>query len=341
MDTDRIRATTSRDEIDGRTIISRVFDAPRELVFSAWTTSDHLQQWWGPQLFTNPVCEVDVRPGGSMRITMQAPDGSQHPLDGTFEEVTAPERLVFVSRALRDADGRPNLEVRTIATFAPVGEASQRTSVTLELDVLTATDIASGALSGMQIGWNQSLDKLDAYLNDTAAPPSDSYSADPSLDDATRARSIELSRVVRAPRPLVFEAFVDPAHVGIWWGPDGFRTTTHAIDVRPGGEWRFILHGPDGTDYDNHIIYDAIEPHDRLAYHHVEGDQTLFTSTVTFTDVADGNGTNTGTCVTLTSILPTVEAREQVAGYAVRGGEQTLGRLAAHVEARVPVSEAV
>src|SRR5260370_33691510 len=80
-------------------VITRVLDAPRELVFRAWTDAKHLARWWGPKGFTNPVCEVDARPGGALRIVMRAPDGAEHPMTGVFREIMAPARLVFTSAA--------------------------------------------------------------------------------------------------------------------------------------------------------------------------------------------------------------------------------------------------
>ena len=70
----------------------------------------------------------------------------------------------------------------------------------------------------------------------------------------------------------MFSAFTDPKHLAQWWGPDGFTTTTHSFDFRPGGIWRFVMHGPDGRDYQNRIIYDEIVPPERLVYHHSGGD---------------------------------------------------------------------
>jgi uncharacterized protein YndB with AHSA1/START domain len=63
-----------------------------------------------------------------------------------------------------------------------------------------------------------------------------------------------LTRILGARRSLVFRAWTDPQHLARWWGPRGFTTTTHSMDVRPGGEWRFVMHGPDGTDYKNKIV---------------------------------------------------------------------------------------
>ena len=77
--------------------ITRVFDAPRELVFSMWTDAKHLAAWWGPHGFDNPKCEADPRPGGKLLIHMRAPDGGVHPMGGVFHEVTPHERIVFSS----------------------------------------------------------------------------------------------------------------------------------------------------------------------------------------------------------------------------------------------------
>jgi uncharacterized protein YndB with AHSA1/START domain len=81
-------------------VITREFDAPRELVFKAWTDAKYLAQWWGPRGFTNPVCEWDARPGKAIRVVMRAPNGTDYPMAGEFREVVAPERLVFTSGAL-------------------------------------------------------------------------------------------------------------------------------------------------------------------------------------------------------------------------------------------------
>jgi len=87
---------------------TRVFDAPRELVWKVWTDPKHVARWWGPHGFTNPVCELDVRPGGAIRIHMRGPDGTVYPMTGVYLEVVEPERIVFTSAAL-GADGNPML----------------------------------------------------------------------------------------------------------------------------------------------------------------------------------------------------------------------------------------
>src|SRR5690348_2423340 len=101
--------------------IVRMLDAPRSLVFRLWTEPKHLAQWWGPKMFTNPVCEVDARVGGRLYVVMRAPDGTDYPMSGTFSEVKPPERLAFKAVA-EDKDGTPLLEAHTVVTFEEAGQ---------------------------------------------------------------------------------------------------------------------------------------------------------------------------------------------------------------------------
>ena len=144
-------------------------------------------------------------------------------------------------------------------------------------------------------------------------------------------RSIVTSRLIDAPRELVFAAWTDAARIGRWFGPDGFTTTTEQMDVRPGGVWRFVMHGPDGVDYSNLVVYTEITPPERLSYDHSDGDGSdTFHNTITF---ADEGGK---TLLTMTAVLASAEDRKRVAEEhgAIEGGKQTLARLAAYVEAQ-------
>jgi uncharacterized protein YndB with AHSA1/START domain len=136
--------------------LDRVFDAPRELVWQAWTDAAQLSQWWGPGHFTNPVCRADVRPGGEIYIEMRGPDGTVYPMSGTFHDVVAPERIVFSSAAL-DGAGRAMFEIMTTVTFADLGG---KTALHLEAKILSETAVAPQYLVGMEQGWSQSLDRL-------------------------------------------------------------------------------------------------------------------------------------------------------------------------------------
>ena len=137
--------------------LERVFDALRELVWKAWTDPEHLARWWGPKGFTNVVHEWDARPGGNIHLEMIGPDGSGHPMGGTFHEVVEPERLVFTSTAFEDERGFPQLEALNTVTFV---EEDGRTRVTLNAVVQKSAPAIAEALAGMSEGWSQSLDKL-------------------------------------------------------------------------------------------------------------------------------------------------------------------------------------
>src|SRR5260370_32578415 len=110
-----------------------------------------MAKWWGPQGFTNLVCELDVRPGGAMRIVMRAPDGAEHPMRGVFREVLEPERLVFTAAA-EDENGNPLLEVLTTVTFA--GQDG-KTKLTVHARAVGLAVAAALLLEGMPAGWPQ------------------------------------------------------------------------------------------------------------------------------------------------------------------------------------------
>ncbi|HEY2486000.1 MAG TPA: SRPBCC domain-containing protein [Candidatus Binataceae bacterium] len=140
--------------------ITRVFDAPRRVVFKAWTDPEQLARWWGPRGFTNPLCEVDARPGGAIRIIMRAPDGVSHEMKGVFREINEPERLVFTNRAI-GSQGEPLLEGLTTVSFT---EQEGKTTMTLETSAVALLPEARAMLNGMNDGWNQSLERLTMVL---------------------------------------------------------------------------------------------------------------------------------------------------------------------------------
>ena len=146
---------------------------------------------------------------------------------------------------------------------------------------------------------------------------------------ATSDREIVITRDFDAPRELVFEAWTDPEQVVQWWGPRGFTTTIHEMDVRPGGVWRFVMHGPDGTDYDNKVLFIEVVKPERLVYNHGAGDESDFPPfrvTVTFDEEIDK------TRLTLRLIFGSPADRDNaVESGALEGGNQTLERLAEHL----------
>jgi uncharacterized protein YndB with AHSA1/START domain len=137
-------------------------------------------------------------------------------------------------------------------------------------------------------------------------------------------RQLVINRVFDAPRELVFEAWTDPKHLAQWWGPKGFTNTVHDIDIRPGGVWRYVMHGPDGVDYYNKIVYIEVVNPERLVYSHGGGDEDdSFQVTVTFAE--QGGKTK----LTMRMLFKSAEELNKVVKEfgAIEGANSTLDRL--------------
>lgn len=144
------------------------------------------------------------------------------------------------------------------------------------------------------------------------------------------ARMLEMSRIMSAPRELVFTILSDPSHIDRWWGPDGFRNETHDMDFREGGIWRYTMHGPDGKAWPNWIRYRLIERPTRLVYEHGAeiGEPAHFDGEISLQEKGGK------TLVTLSLLFPSIEARDATLAFgAVEGGNQTLARLDRYAEA--------
>ena len=143
-------------------------------------------------------------------------------------------------------------------------------------------------------------------------------------------QDLVITHIFDAPVERVWNAWKDAEQIKRWWGPDGFTTTTHEMDVRAGGVWRFIMHGPDGTDYPNKIVYEEIVEPERLVYTHgddSEGKGREFQTTVTFEE-QQGK-----TLLTMRAFFATAAERDRVVEEvgAIEGAKQTLGRLAEYL----------
>lgn len=293
---------------DREVVVTRLFDAPRDLVFEVYTNPEHIRKWNGCGTMDILVCEVDLRPGGRYRTVAREDNGTEHAFSGEYREVVRPERIVNTFRY----ENVPGAEALETVTFAERGD---RTEVTLRTTFSSPEQKAGWEASGAEGGMTESLDRLGEVVRELA---------DPELE----ARSLINTRVFDAPRELVFRAFTERGHVESWWGPDGFTTTTYEMDVRPGGQWRYMMHGPDGKDWPNRIRYREVVPGERLVYVHDDDghtDHAPFDVTVTFDD-EDGR-----TRVTQRLRLDSVETRAAVAGFAVEGGRQAMNRLAAYL----------
>ena len=145
---------------------------------------------------------------------------------------------------------------------------------------------------------------------------------DPSSSAAELAdREIVSTRMIEAPRERVFRAYTDPTPLAQWWGPKGFTNTFETFDLRPDGEWRFVMHGPDGKDYPNRSLFRQIVPPERLIIDHVSPPQ--FRMTITF--AVEGSGTR----VTFRMHFATSAARDAIKGLVVPANEENFDRLEA------------
>jgi uncharacterized protein YndB with AHSA1/START domain len=140
---------------------------------------------------------------------------------------------------------------------------------------------------------------------------------------ATADREFVHSRLIDAPPERVFRAFSEPAHLARWWGPDGFSSTFQTFDLRTGGHWRLVMHGPDGTDYPNESVFTEVAAPHRVVIEHLSGHHFLLT--ITFT--AQGGGTLVG----WRQVFDTAQERQRIAAFVTAANEQNLDRLAAEV----------
>jgi uncharacterized protein YndB with AHSA1/START domain len=148
---------------DQEILISRTFNAPQDLVWQMWTMAEHLQQWWGPEGWTLPVCEMDFRPGGTWFYCMHGPDGMQSCGKATYLEIDAPERIVYED-AFADADGNPLEEMPVGHITLEFVEAGGKTTVTNTVRYPTKADRDKVIEMGMEAGIDQTLNRLEAYL---------------------------------------------------------------------------------------------------------------------------------------------------------------------------------
>jgi uncharacterized protein YndB with AHSA1/START domain len=295
------------DEIDTlvrEITITRMFEASRDEVWKAWTDHEQLKRWFMPHGFTVPECTVDLRPGGALRMVILAPDGSESTSEGEFIEVDPPTRCVFTETAFGGA-----LAVRNAVTFEDRGGA---TELTLHVEVTKASTELRGPLAGMEEGWLQSFEKLDAVL------------AGSEIDRTSR--SVVATRVIDATRERVWKAYTDPEELSRWWPWPGATLEVHEIDVRPGGVWRSSLHGPHGS-HEQTITYLAVVEPQMLAY--LYGDPSEPGHAFTMVELAEEGGK---TNVTVTINFSSEQERGRMVEQGAQSGlEGALERLAAHL----------
>lgn len=306
-----VSSTSISEAISKPFIISRTFEAPRSLVWQVWTEAEHVKQWWAPKGFLVSTCKLDIRPGGMLHYCLVSPDGHEMWGKSVYLEVMPQDKLVFIN-SFSDKDAGLSrhpmsatwpLEMHTTITFE---EREGKTTLTIQWIPVSPTEeermTFDNAHDGMRQGWTGTLDYLDEYLVKAQAD-----------------REIITTRVIDAPRDLVFEAWTDPEKLAQWWGPRGFTNTFHTFDQTPGGYWHFVMHGPDGTDYQNQCIFLQILKPERIVFDHVSAPK--FRVVATFTDEVGK------TKLTFRMIFESTKVCEQLKPVIVPANEENFDRL--------------
>lgn len=292
-------------------VITHTFEAPLELVWQAWTDAERMKQWWAPKGFTVLACKLDLRPGGLLHYCLGSPEGHEMWGKSVYREIVPQEKLIFINSFSDKAAGLSRhpmsatwpLEMHTTITFT---EHQGKTILTVQWIPVSPTEeertTFDNSHDGMRQGWTGTLDNLAEYLAKTQ------------MD-----REIITTRVIDVPRDLVFKAWTDPEQLAKWWGPKGFTNTFHSFDQTPGGYWRFVMHGPDGTDYHNHIIFVEIVKPERIVFDHVSAPK--FRVIATFSDEAEK------TKLTFRMIFESAKVCEQLKPVCGPANEENFDRL--------------
>lgn len=309
----------------GRLFIQRIFAASRDRVWKAWTDPALIAQWWGPAGFTAPVIRVDLREGGKYLFSMRSPEGQESWSTGEYREVVPMERLVFTD-SFADAEGN----VVPASAYGMSGDWPRELQVTVTFEehgggtrmTLRQVGIPAGEMLDATVaGWNESLAKLAGVLSEGSAATH--FAAEPGRQD------VVTTRVVDAPRESVFAMFSDPNLIPRWWGPASLTTRVEAMDLRPGGTWRYLQRDAEGNEYAFHGVYHDVTPPERLVgTFEFEGEPGhVMLEAVTFEDLGGR------TKVTDRAVFSTVEDRDAALASGMReGAVESMDRFAGLLE---------
>ena len=233
-------------------VLSRTFPAPRELVFKAWSSAEHIKRWFCPEGCSVPEAEVDFRPGGVFAVCMRMPTGEDHWSRGTYDEISPPDRLAFSGAVI--VDGEAKFTVYTTVTFEDDGVGTRMT-VRQDYDIHDPAFLF--AIEGATEGWRTTLDKLDREVSRIVAVQHRT------VTHAT----FSLERIYDAAPALVFRALSDKAAKARWFeGGDGWTVVEREMDVRPGGRERLKGRWASGMVTTFDAVYFDVVANQRLVY---------------------------------------------------------------------------
>ncbi len=303
--------------------ITRIFDAPRELVWKAWTVPEVFMRWWGPKGFTAPVIRMDLREGGRYLWCMRSPEGEDYWSTGMYREIVPPERIVATDSF---ADEKGNIV--PASQYGMSGDWPMELLMTVtfeEPDGGTRLTVRSAGLppgeptEQAEAGWNESLDKLAEVLEQGEVAMETQFTAEPGT------HAVVIKRVFDAPHEDVFRATTDSKLIPLWWGPKSLTTMVEAMDLRRGGIWRFVQRDAEGNEYAFFGVYHEVAPPERLIYtFEFEGmPGHVMLETVTFGDLGEK------TKVTDRAVFQTIEDRDEALATGMEeGAVESMDRLA-------------
>jgi len=301
---------------DREIIITRLIDAPRNLVFSAWTDPHRVDRWWGPRGFTTKTIEMDVRPGGVWRYVMRHAEHGEFQNRIQYTEIVAPERLSY----MHGSDVEPD-QFRGTIIFADEGG---KTRLTMRAVFPSPAKLAEAKTFGAVEGGNSNLDRFEEFLAQATPASTVELPRSPAMPDKTGPKpELRMTRVFDAPKRLVFEAWSTAEHVARWFTPAPLTTSRCEVDLRPGGAFRLVMRMPDGTEHPMDASFIEVVRDERIVFEAtIEGDLKAHT-TVTFAET-DGR--------TTLSVHQTYSRESPSTRGATAGWTLTLDQLAAHVQ---------
>jgi uncharacterized protein YndB with AHSA1/START domain len=248
------RASSTASTADREIVTSRIFDAPRELVFEAWTNPRHVENWWGPHGFTTTIQQMDVRPGGIWRLVMRGPDGKDYNNKIVFLEVLKPERLVYKHDPEK---GTEPVKFEVTVTFDNRGGKTEVVMRMVFPSAVAREHVVQkyGAIEGAK----QTLGRLAEYLRDMEGR------SNHSLEESGEPVFV-ITRTFDARRDLVFKALTESERLARWWGPKGFTWVSATLDLRSGGVFHYCMRAPTGQEMWGKFVYREIVAPQKLVY---------------------------------------------------------------------------
>jgi uncharacterized protein YndB with AHSA1/START domain len=219
--------TANESTAEREIVISREFNAPRQLAWEAMTEPQHVVNWWGPRGFSTTIEEMDCRVGGAWKHVMRGPDGAKYPNKSVFKEIVSPERIVF-SHGGGHEHG-PGASFVATWTFEALADSKTRVTGRMVFSSADERDFVVKEFGAIE-GGKQTLERLGEFLAKQLCEP------------------FVISREFDAPREKVWNAWTERERLLQWFGPKGFTMATANLDFRPGGMFHYCLSAPDGKE---------------------------------------------------------------------------------------------